>query len=67
MKKNLTIILFIICIIVLYFTRAHYSDYSLKKSIAACVIAQKKVSKNMTADEAKKYCEEEIKKRLIVK
>ena len=65
MKSNLKLIIFIIiAIIALYFTKAKYNDYSLNKSILACIIAQKNKSKNMTHEEAKTYCENKIKKKL---
>ena len=40
------------------------NDYSLNKSISACVIAQKNTSKSKNIEEIKKYCEKEIKKKL---
>ena len=65
MKKNIKFIIFIILgIIALYFTRANYGDYSKNKSIMACVIAQKNISKEMTKSEAEKYCKDEINKKL---
>jgi hypothetical protein len=66
MKKNLKFIAFIIlAIIALYFTRVNYGDHSLNKSIMACVIAQKKYkSKDMTKEEAEKYCKQEINKKI---
>ena len=65
MKKNIKFIIFIIlAIIVLYLTRVNYGDHSKSKSIAACVIAQKNKSSNMTKAEAEKYCEEEINKKI---
>jgi len=65
MKKNLKFILFIVlAIIALYLTRINYGDQSLKKTILACVIAQKNKSSDMTKVEAEKYCEEEINKKL---
>ena len=64
MNKNIKFIIFIIlAIIALYFTRVNYGDHGLKKSIIACVIAQKNKSKNMSKEEAEKYCKEEIKKK----
>ena len=63
MKKNIKIIIFlIIAILALYFTKSNYSDYTLEKSISACVIAQKQKSKNMSAKEMKEFCEKEINK-----
>ncbi len=65
MKKNIKIIIFIILgIIALYFTRIKYEDHGLKKSIMACVIAQKNKSSNMTKEQAEKYCKEEIYKKI---
>tara|TARA_Y100000590_G_scaffold423006_1_gene528330 strand:+ start:573 stop:773 length:201 start_codon:yes stop_codon:yes gene_type:complete len=64
MKNNFKYIMFIlIAIIALYFTKVNYSDHSISKSIAACIIAQKK-SKNLSNEEAKKFCENEINKKL---
>jgi len=64
MKKNIKFIIFIILgIIALYFTKINYGDQSKKKSILACVIAQKKL-KNISNDEAKKFCEKEINRKL---
>jgi len=65
MSNNIKILIFIIIgIIALYFTKVNYNDYNRNKSILACVIAQKQKSENITSEEAKKYCEEEIKKNL---
>lgn len=64
MKKNFKFIIFIlIAIIALYFTRVNYSEHSISKSINACIIGQKK-TKNMTNEDAKKFCEKEIKKKI---
>tara|TARA_Y100000590_G_scaffold274793_1_gene308493 strand:- start:273 stop:470 length:198 start_codon:yes stop_codon:yes gene_type:complete len=63
MKKNVKFIIFIIiAIIALYFTRINYGDYTLKKSISACIIAQKQKTKDITNKEAKEICEREINK-----
>ena len=63
MKKNYKFIIFIIiAIIALYFTRTIYGEYGLKKSISACIIVQKQMSKDMTDKKARKICEREIKK-----
>tara|TARA_B100000965_G_scaffold324421_1_gene286373 strand:- start:664 stop:861 length:198 start_codon:yes stop_codon:yes gene_type:complete len=63
MKKNYKFIIFIIiAIIALYFTRINYGEYGLKKSISACVIVQKQMSKEITDEKAKEICEKEIKK-----
>jgi|TARA_B100000579_G_C22379636_1_gene642197 hypothetical protein len=63
MKKNYKFIIFIIiAIIALYFTRTIYGEYGLKKSISACIIVQKQMSKDITSKKAKEICEREIKK-----
>ena len=65
MKKNIKFIIFIILgIIALYFTRVNYGDHGKNKSIMACVIAQKNISKEMTKSEAEKYCKDEINKKI---
>ena len=64
MKKNIKFIIFIIiAIIALYFTRVNYGDYSLKKTISACIMANKKISKSSNFEEVKKYCEDQIGKK----
>ncbi len=65
MKKNAKFIMFIIlAIIALYFTRINYGEHSMNKSIKACMIAQKNKSSGMSKVEAKKYCKEEIGKKI---
>ena len=44
--------------------RTNYSDHTLKKTISACVLAQKQTSKSFNREQAKKYCEKEIKKSI---
>ena len=39
-----------------------YEEFSLKKSISACVIAKSKIKKDMNPQDARKLCELEIKK-----
>ena len=64
MKNNLKLIIIVIVgISALYFTTVKYKDHSLKKSILSCVIAQKNKSK-MTPEEAKIYCEKQIRKKI---
>tara|TARA_B110001454_G_C12670977_1_gene413737 strand:- start:61 stop:255 length:195 start_codon:yes stop_codon:yes gene_type:complete len=63
MKKNLSaILLIILAILALYFTKKTYGGHSLQKSISACIIAQVKKNENLTYEVAKNYCEKEIKK-----
>ena len=52
MKKNLYFILFlIIAFIMLYVSRIEYGSHSLDKSMKACIIAQKKLDKNMNIED----------------
>ena len=64
MKNRNFIIFLILASIALYFTKTNYGGYSKSKSIAACVIAQKNKNTGMTRDEAVKYCEQEILKKI---
>ena len=62
MKKDLGIYIYLgIAIIALYITTKTYKNFSLDKSISACVMAQLKLKKILKAEDAKKYCEKEIK------
>ena len=64
MKKNLLKIFFIILMILFfYFIKTNFSEYNLEKSISACVLGQKKKSESFDQKKAKKYCEEEIRKK----
>ena len=63
MKKNYKFIIFIIiAIIALYFTRINYGEFGLQKTISACMIVQKQMSKDISEKEAREICEKEIKK-----
>jgi len=65
MKNNIKmIVIILIGIIALYFFRFSNSDYNLNKTISACIVAQKQTSKSFDLNKAKKYCEDEIKKRI---
>ena len=62
MYKNYKLFLFLgAAIIFLYFSVGKYEEFSLRKSISACVIAKSKIKKNMSPQEARKVCEVEIK------
>ena len=63
-KYNILKLLFILfVIIIIYFLRTHFSEYNLKRTISACILAQKGTSESFNLEESKKYCEEEVKKR----
>ena len=62
MYKNYKLILFLgAAIIFLYMSVGKYEEFSIKKSISACVIAKSKLKKDMSPQEARKVCEVEIK------
>ena len=64
-KKFLKFIIILAGIIVVYFYffKEKFSDYNLKKSISACIMANKKISKSSNFEEVKKYCEDQIGKK----
>ena len=65
MNNNLKMIgLIIFGVIVLYIFQTKYSGHNLNKTISACIVAQKQTSKSFDLKQSKKFCEEEIKKRL---
>ena len=65
MNNNLKMIALIIFgVIVLYIFQTKYSDHNLNKTISACIVAQKQTSNSFDLKQAKKFCEEEIKKSL---
>tara|TARA_B100000029_G_scaffold300729_1_gene293647 strand:- start:526 stop:729 length:204 start_codon:yes stop_codon:yes gene_type:complete len=49
--------------IYLFFFEEKFSAYNLKKSISACVVAQKQLSESFDLEKSKKYCEEQVKKK----
>ena len=58
------IIIFLGLIVVYYyFFHEKFSEYNLKKSISACVLAQKRTSELFDLEKAKKYCEKKIGKK----
>ena len=64
MYKNYKLLLFLgAAIIFLYLSVGKYEEFSLKKSVSACVIAKSKIKKNMSPQEARKLCEVEIKQK----
>ena len=68
MKKNfLNVVLIIVGIIILLFIRTQYSDHNLKRTVSACMYAEKKNSKSFDAEETRKHCEEKIKKSVKIK
>ena len=65
MTNNIKMIaVIIIGIIILSVFRVKYSDYNLNRTIAACIVAQKKTSQLFDKEKARKFCKEEIKKNI---
>ena len=60
-KKNILIVIFVI--LGMYFALS-FNDYNLKRAVDACLAGSQKLSKSKIIDleQAKKFCEEEIKK-----
>ena len=57
MKKNIIIIIFVtVGLIVIY----NFRDHNQKRAIDACIAGSQKLDQPMTIDEAKKFCENEI-------
>ena len=62
MYKNYKLILFLgAAIIFLFLSVGKYEEFSIKKSISACVIAKSKLKKELKPEEARIICEKEIK------
>ena len=57
------IILLGVIAIYFYFFEEKFSEYNLKKSISACVIAQKRISVSLDVEKTKRFCEEKIGKQ----
>ena len=62
-NKIFTVILILVTIIIIYFQRINFSEYTLKKTISSCVIAQKRTSNSLDIEKVKKFCEEKIRKQ----
>ena len=61
-NKISTIISVIVVIIILFLVRNIYSDHNLKKTVAACVLAEKQTSNSSNIEEIKQSCEDKIRK-----
>ena len=60
MKNKISKFIFILIgIFVIYFLRTNFSEYNLKKTVSACILA-KQTSQSFNLQKAKKFCEEEI-------
>jgi len=63
-NKIFTVILLLVAIIIIYFQRTNFREYTLKKTISSCVIGQKRTSISFDIEKAKKFCEEKIRKQI---
>ena len=61
-NKISTVISVIVVIIIIFLFRNIFSDHNLKKTVAACVLAQKQISNSFNIEEAKQFCEDKIRK-----
>ena len=66
MIKNILIFFFIILAMIV---TLNFSDYNLKRAVDACLAGSQKLSKSKITDlkQAKKFCEEEIRKNKTTK
>ena len=65
MYKNYKLLLFLgAAIIFLYFSVEKYEEFSLQKSISACVIAKSKILEEIAPEKARIICEKEIREQL---
>ena len=63
MSNNFKMIALIIFgIIILFVFNDQYKSHNLKKTVLACMAAHKKTASSLNAKEAKKFCEEKIRK-----
>ena len=58
--KNILIIIFII---VGLYVVLDFRDHNFKRATDACIAGSQKIEQPMTIEEAKKFCEDEIKKK----
>ena len=61
-NKTKNIILLIVGIIFLLVTRTMFKEHNIKKTISACIVAQKQTSESFDPEKAKKMCEKRIQK-----
>ena len=57
--KNILIVVFII---VGFYVILDFGDHNFKRATDACMAGSQKLDQPMTLEEAKKFCEEQIKK-----
>tara|TARA_B100001741_G_C16486468_1_gene567503 strand:- start:999 stop:1208 length:210 start_codon:yes stop_codon:yes gene_type:complete len=63
MSNNLKMLALVVFgIIMLFIFNDQYKSHNLKKTVSACMLAQKKTSKSITPEQARIICEKEINK-----
>ena len=60
MIKNIVIVIFVIVGLIFVY---NFRDHNQKRAIDACVAGSQKLEQPMTIEEAKKFCENEIKNK----
>ena len=66
MKKKIFNIVIIIAIIgAIFLARTMFSDHNLKRTISACIVAQKQTAETFDPKKAKEFCEKSVKKKMI--
>ena len=64
MRKDIGLYIFLtFAIIALYLTTKTYNNFSLDKSLSACIYAQMKKNNDLMLVDAEKFCENNIKKK----
>ena len=57
------VFILLVGIIAIYLLRTNFSEYNLKKTVSACILAKKGITKSFDPQKAKKFCEKEIRKQ----
>tara|TARA_B110000014_G_scaffold209957_1_gene161645 strand:+ start:399 stop:602 length:204 start_codon:yes stop_codon:yes gene_type:complete len=61
--KILKLIIILFGIGIIYLAKTEFREYNLKKSISACLVAEKRTSESFNLEKSKKYCEERVRKQ----
>ena len=61
-NKTNNIILLIVGIVFLLITKTMFKEHNLKKTISACIVAERQTSESFDPEEAKKMCEKRMQK-----
>ena len=61
-NKTKNIILLIVGIVFLLITKTMFKEHNLKKTISACIVAERQTSESFDPEKAKKMCEKRMQK-----